>query len=37
MEKGVFHSSLVNIFSLIGDLLSGGKNVEIDLQEFGKF
>jgi hypothetical protein len=37
MEKGVFHSSLLNLFTLIGELLADGKNVEIDLQEFGKF
>jgi hypothetical protein len=37
MEKQVFHSSLLNLFTLMGELLSDGKNVEIDLQEFGKF
>jgi len=37
MEKNVFHSSLLNIFTLIGELLADGKNVEIDLLEFGKF
>jgi hypothetical protein len=37
MERNVFINSLQNMFLLIGELLSEGKNVEIDLQEFGKF
>ena len=37
MEKGSFHSSLLNMLHLIGELLSESQNVEIDLQEFGKF
>jgi hypothetical protein len=37
MERNVFLSSLQNMFMLIGELLSEGKNVEIDLQELGKF
>jgi hypothetical protein len=36
MEKGVFHSSIMNIFQLIGELLSESDNVEVDLMEYGK-
>lgn len=37
MEKNAFHNSLNNIFTLIGELLSESENVEIDLNEYGKF
>jgi hypothetical protein len=37
LEKGVFEKSLKAMLALIGELLSEGKNVEIDLMEFGKF
>ena len=37
MEKNAFHNSLNNIFTLIGELLSESDNVEIDLNEYGKF
>mmetsp|Transcript_44080 Transcript_44080/g.42732 ORF Transcript_44080/g.42732 Transcript_44080/m.42732 type:complete len:97 (+) Transcript_44080:356-646(+) len=37
VDKQVLQSSIGNILQLIGDLLSEGNNVEIDLQEFGKF
>ena len=36
MEKNVFHSSIMNIFMLIGELLTEQENVEIDLNEYGK-
>ena len=37
MEKGIFNSTLMNIFTLIGELMSEQPNIEIDLAEFGKF
>lgn len=37
MENGTFNSTLMNIFTLIGELLSEQPNIEIDLAEFGKF
>lgn len=37
MEKGAFDSTIMNIFTLIGELMSEESNVEIDLAEFGKF
>jgi nucleoid DNA-binding protein len=36
LEKQAFHKSLTTIFSTIGELLSEGKNVEVDLHELGK-
>lgn len=37
IDKQTMQSSVINCLHLIGDLLSEGSNVEIDLQEFGKF
>ena len=37
MEKGAFNSTILNIFTLIGELMSEQPNIEIDLAEFGKF
>ena len=36
-EKGAFYSTLMNIFTLLGELMAEQSNVEIDLAEFGKF
>lgn len=36
-DKDSIQNSLNNLFQLIGDLLQEGTNVEVDLQEFGKF
>jgi len=36
-EKGAFYSTIMNIFTLLGELMSEESNVEIDLAEFGKF
>ena len=36
-EKNSFYSTLMNIFTLIGELMTEQPNVEIDLAEFGKF
>jgi hypothetical protein len=36
LDKAVLQNSLNNFFSLIGDLLQEGPNVEVDLHEFGK-
>jgi hypothetical protein len=35
MDKNVFHKALLNLFQVIGELLSESHNVEIDLKEFG--
>ena len=37
MEKGTFNSTLMNVFTLIGELMGENANIEIDLAEFGKF
>jgi nucleoid DNA-binding protein len=37
MEKQTFENSLNIMLNLLGELLSEGKNVEVDLHEFGKF
>ena len=37
IEKGAFFGTLTNIFTIIGELMSELPNVEIDLNEFGKF
>ena len=37
VEKGMFQKSLMTMLNLIGELLSEGKNVEVDLMELGKF
>jgi hypothetical protein len=37
IDKQTMQSSVVNLLQLIGDLLAEGNNVEVDLQELGKF
>lgn len=37
LEPGTLYATIMNIFTLIGELLSENQNVEIDLADFGKF
>ena len=37
IEKNAFYTTLMNIITLIGELMSEQPNIEIDLAEFGKF
>lgn len=37
IDKQVLQSSLNNFFQLIGDLLQEAANVEVDINDFGKF
>ena len=37
LEKNTFYYALMNMFTLIGELLSESRHVEIELGEFGKF
>ena len=37
LEKNVFHGTILNMYQIIGEILSEYPNVEIDLAEFGKF
>lgn len=37
MERNIFFESIMGIFQVIGELLAENGNVEIDLNEYGKF
>lgn len=37
LEPGTLYATIMNIFTLIGELLSENQNVEIDMADFGKF